>query len=115
MNDNQLIARRYFLNQCRIGLGGMALASLLSDGSGQVQATDQSAASDPLAVRSTHFPPKAKNVIFLFMAGGPSQFELFEPKEKLQELGGQQIPQSFVANKRFAFIKQDAKLLGCVR
>jgi hypothetical protein len=115
MNDNHLIARRYFLNQCRIGLGGMALASLLSEAGGQANAAERSTSGDPLAIRPTHFPPKAKNVIFLFMAGGPSQFELFEPKEKLQELGGQQIPQSFVANKRFAFIKQDAKLLGCVR
>src|SRR6266545_3410672 len=102
MNDRQLIARRYFLDQCRIGLGGMALASLLADGGAEVSAAESSAVSDPLAVRPPHFPPKAKNVIFLFMAGGPSQFELFEPKEKLQELSGQQIPQSFVANKRFA-------------
>ena len=109
------ITRRYFLQDCRVGLGGMALASLLTDGTGQAGAAERGASSDPLAVRPTHFAPKAKNVIFLFMAGGPSQFELFEPKEKLQELGGQQIPQSFVANKRFAFIKQDAKLLGCVR
>ncbi len=115
MSPSLDITRRHFLQDCRIGLGGMALASLLAEGNGQVSAAGSSAASDPLAVRPTHFPAKAKNVIFLFMAGGPSQFELFEPKEKLQELGGQQIPQSFVANKRFAFIKQDAKLLGCVR
>jgi hypothetical protein len=109
------ITRRHFLQDCRIGLGGMALASLLAEAGGQANASERSTSGDPLAVRPTHFPAKAKNVIFLFMAGGPSQFELFEPKEKLQELGGQQIPQSFVANKRFAFIKQDAKLLGCVR
>jgi hypothetical protein len=115
MSDSLDITRRHFLQDCRIGLGGMALASLLADGNGRATAAERSTSGDPLAVRPTHFPPKAKNVIFLFMAGGPSQFELFEPKEKLQELGGQQIPQSFVANKRFAFIKQDAKLLGCVR
>jgi len=109
------ITRRHFLQDCRIGLGGMALASLLAEGNGQAGAAERTAGGDPLAIRPTHFPAKAKNVIFLFMAGGPSQFELFEPKEKLQELGGQQIPQSFVANKRFAFIKQDSKLLGCVR
>jgi hypothetical protein len=109
------ITRRHFLQDCRIGLGGIALASLLAEGNSQASASERSVGGDPLALRPTHFPPKAKNVIFLFMAGGPSQFELFEPKEKLQELGGQQIPQSFVANKRFAFIKQDAKLLGCVR
>ncbi|MFN0017727.1 MAG: DUF1501 domain-containing protein [Pirellulaceae bacterium] len=115
MSPSMDITRRHFLQDCRIGLGGMALASLLAEGNGQAQAAERTVGGDPLAVRPTHFPAKAKNVIFLFMAGGPSQFELFEPKEKLQELGGQQIPQSFVANKRFAFIKQDAKLLGCVR
>jgi hypothetical protein len=115
MSDLLNITRRHFLQDCRIGLGGMALASLLAEAGGSASAAERSTSGDPLAIRPTHFPPKAKNVIFLFMAGGPSQFELFEPKEKLQELGGQQIPQSFVANKRFAFIKQDAKLLGCVR
>lgn len=109
------ITRRHFLQDCRIGLGGMALASLLAEDGSKVSAAERTTSGDPLAIRPTHFPPKAKNVIFLFMAGGPSQFELFEPKERLQELNGQQIPQSFVANKRFAFIKQDAKLLGCVR
>ena len=116
MSDLMNITRRHFLQDCRIGLGGMALASLLAEGSRQeLAAAERTPSSDPLAPLPTHFPPKAKNIIFMFMAGGPSQFELFEPKEKLQELGGQQIPQSFVANKRFAFIKQDAKLLGCAR
>lgn len=71
--------------------------------------------TDPLAVLPTHFTPRAKNVIFLFMAGGPSQLELFDPKPKLTELHGQVIPESYVANKRFAFIKRDAKLLGTNR
>src|SRR5262245_20386969 len=120
MNDYQLIARRYFLSQCRIGLGAMALGSLLAkDGLLKPAAAADSSlrtrASDPLAPQPTHFPPRAKNIIFMFMAGGPSQLELFEPKPKLQELTGQQIPESFVANKRFAFIKQDAKLMGTKR
>src|SRR5690606_1395451 len=68
-----------------------------------------------LAPRDGHFPPRAKNVIFLFMAGGPSQFELFTPKPKLNELSGKVIPESFVEGKRFAFIGRDAKLLGCER
>ncbi len=62
-----------------------------------------------------HFAAKAKSVIFLFMAGGPSQLELFDHKPKLNELDGQVIPASFVKNQRFAFIKQDAKLLGSRR
>jgi hypothetical protein len=85
---------RHFFQQCRVGLGAMALGSLLAgDGNAAESA-------DPLAARQPHFTPRAKNVIFLFMAGGPSQMDLFTPKPKLQELGGQVIPQSFVANKR---------------
>ncbi|HUG70981.1 MAG TPA: DUF1501 domain-containing protein, partial [Pirellulaceae bacterium] len=71
--------------------------------------------SDPFAPRQGHFPAKAKNVIFLFQAGGPSHLELFDYKPKLQELSGQVIPESYVENKRFAFIKKDAKLLGTAR
>ena len=69
-------------------------------------------ATDPLAARPPHFAPRAKNVIFLFMAGGPSQLELFDRKPKLQELDGQVIPESFVANKRFAFIKRRRQAAG---
>ncbi|MCA9207177.1 MAG: DUF1501 domain-containing protein, partial [Planctomycetales bacterium] len=69
----------------------------------------------PLAPHVVHQPAKARSVIFLFMAGGPSQLELFDPKPKLNELDGQVIPESYVANQRFAFIKKDAKLLGSRR
>jgi hypothetical protein len=106
-------ARRHFLRDCRVGLGAMALGSLLADEQGR--AAEPAAASDPLAPRPPHFAPKVKNVIFLFMAGGPSQLELFDPKPDLQKLDGQVIPESFVASKRFAFIKKDAKLLGSRR
>ena len=70
---------------------------------------------DPLAPKKPHFPAKAKAVIYLFMAGAPSQLELFEPKPELNALHGQKVPESFTAGKRFAFIKGDAKLLGSVR
>jgi hypothetical protein len=89
----------------------MALGSLLTDEKVSGAAGD----ADPMAPRKAHFPARAKSVIFLFMAGGPSQLELFDPKPELQELDGQIIPESFVANKRFAFIKKDAKLLGTKR
>src|SRR5262245_19788994 len=105
-----LAARRHFFQQCRVGIGAMALGSLIN--AEQASAADN---GDPLLARLPHFAPRAKSVIFLFMAGGPSQFELFTPKAKLQELDGQVIPQSFVANKRFAFIKGDAKLQGTKR
>src|SRR4029434_2319069 len=61
-------------------------------------------AQNPLTPKPPHFPPKAKSVIFLFMAGGPTQLELFDYKPKLQELNGQPIPQSYVEGKRFAFM-----------
>src|SRR5262249_39041867 len=96
--------------QCRVGIGAMALGSLLN-----AEPARGADSGDPLLTRLPHFAPRAKSVIFLFMAGGPSQFELFTPKAKLQELDGQVIPESFVANKRFAFIKGDAKLQGSKR
>jgi len=68
-----------------------------------------------LSLRPPHFPPKVKSVIYLFMAGGPSQLELFDYKPKLNQLEGKVIPPSYVENKRFAFLKKDAKLLGIRR
>src|SRR5690606_16696693 len=94
---------------CGIGVGALALSSLLREESGAATT------SEPLAARAPHFAPKAKRVIFLFMAGGPSQFELFDYKPKLQELSGQSAPESLVKNLRFAFISPNAKLLGTRR
>src|SRR4051794_22356499 len=91
--------RRQLFRDCGVGLGALALSSLLGDD----RATAASS-SDPLAPKPGHFAPKAKNVISLFMAGGPSQFELFDYKPKLQEYHGQPIPESFIAGKRFAFM-----------
>jgi hypothetical protein len=109
------ITRRHFFQDCKLGLGSLALAQMLADG--RMLAGDATAATDanPLAPRPTHYPAKAKSVIYLFMAGGPSQLELFDHKPKLQELDGQVVPPSVVENKRFAFLKPDAKLLGTRR
>ena len=98
--------RRHFFRDCGVGVGTMALGSLLARDS---NATER---KDPLTPRKPHFPAKAKAVIFLFMAGAPSQLELFEPKPELNKLNGQKVPESFTQGKRFAFIKGDAKLLG---
>ena len=57
-----------------------------------------------MAPKQPHFRPRAKNIIYLFMAGGPSQLELFDYKPKLVELNGQPIPESFIEGKRFAFM-----------
>ena len=107
-----LQTRRHFFSQCGVGLGAIALAGLFSE---QKLLADTNAAVSPLAPKPPHFAPKAKRVIYLFMAGGPSQLELFDYKPKLQELDGQVVPPDYVKNKRFAFIKGDAKLLGTRR
>eukprot|EP00456_Euglypha_rotunda_P074457 TRINITY_DN681_c0_g1_i8.p1 TRINITY_DN681_c0_g1~~TRINITY_DN681_c0_g1_i8.p1 ORF type:complete len:486 (+),score=116.74 TRINITY_DN681_c0_g1_i8:776-2233(+) len=109
----QEITRRHFFQDCRLGLGTMALGSLLA-GERSVHADAQPSGFSP-GSRGLHHEPKAKAVIFLFMAGGPSQLELFDDKPKLRELHGQVIPESYVKGKRFAFIKADAKLLGSAR
>ena len=113
LNDQLLLGqtRRHFFQDCGVGLGSMALGSLL--------AGDAPAVPGPFAPRKSHFTPKARSVIFLFMAGGPSQFELFEPKPELQKYHGKPIPDSFVEGKRFAFMntftKEKPKLLGVGR
>jgi hypothetical protein len=96
-----LQTRRHFFKDCAIGLGSMALASLLSDGRTWA---DQPHLGNPLAPRKPHFAPRAKAVIFLFMAGAPSQLELFDYKPELVRLDGQPIPDSFIKGKRFAFM-----------
>ena len=90
------LSRRHFLGRCSIGLGSMALASLTAQAAPTM--------TNPLAPKPTHHAAKAKNVIFLFMAGGPSQLDMFEHKPLLTELNGKPIPESFTEGKRFAFM-----------
>jgi hypothetical protein len=113
-NNQQLreLTRRHFFADCKIGLGAIGLASLLSE---NLLAAPSGRSENPLAPQQGHFPARAEHVIFLFMAGGPSALELFDYKPKLQELDGQVIPESYVAGKRFAFLKKDATLLGTRR
>ena len=110
-------SRRHFFRQCGVGLGKVALASLLADGRSFAGRSAQ--VPNPLAPRKPHFPAQVKSVIFLFMAGGPSQLELFDHKPKLAELNGEPIPPSFMEGKRFAFMgsftKEVPKLLGSRR
>jgi hypothetical protein len=105
MIPNTLVARRWFLQQCGISLGGIALVHLL--GSQSRAATD-----DPLAPKAPHFAPKAKRVIFLFMAGAPSHLELFDYKPKLAQLDGQLPPADLIKGYRAAFINPNSRLLG---
>jgi hypothetical protein len=106
--------RRHFFCQCGTGIGVMALASLLRDGD-IFAANADPAVINPLAPKPPHFAPKAKQIIYLFMAGAPSQLDLFDYKPRLKELQGQPIPASVVGDQRYAFIKRDAKLLGTPR
>lgn len=101
-------SRRSVLRNSCCGFGGLALASLMHDE--QVRAE----ASAPFARHLAHGQPKARSVIFLFMAGGPSQLETFDPKPLLNKLHGQQRPAEF-GEAKYQFIKNDARLLGCRR
>src|SRR6202140_2552575 len=98
--DPMQIARRWFLQQCGVGLGAMALSQLLR------------ASENPLAPKKPHFPPTAKNVIFLFMAGAPSHLELFDYKPQLAKFDGTLPPADLIKGYRAAFINPSSKLLG---
>ena len=95
------ITRRHFFRQAGTGVGMAALAALLGD--------EAALAAAPPA---PHFPAKAKRVIYLFMAGAPSQIDLFDNKPKLVQYNGQSIPEEIIKGERFAFIKGTPKLLG---
>src|SRR3989441_2512064 len=94
------IARRWFLSQCRVGLGAIALRDLLAQ------------TPDPLAAKQPAFAPKAKRVIFLFMAGAPSHLELFDYKPQLAKFDGTLPPADLLKGYRAAFINPSSKLLG---
>lgn len=107
----QFLTRRWFFRQCGVGLGSMALASLLP-ASGQAAVPGVSAPTNPMAPRQPHFKPRAKRVIFLFMAGAPSHLELFDNKPELAKWSGKLPPAEMLKGYRAAFISPDATLLG---
>jgi len=113
------LARRDFLHHCGLGLGSIGLSALMAaDGAMAANPSVEAGSSSPphpLQPKPPHFPAKAKAVIQLFMAGGPSQLDLFDDKPKLKELSGQVVPKSYTNGKRFAFLKPDSKLLGTHR
>jgi hypothetical protein len=109
------VTRRWFLRDCGVGLGKMALASLLARSmGGRALGAAASAAAKPnlLAPKAPHFPGKAKAVIHLFMAGAPSQLDLFDYKPELKKLEGNPLPPSVIKGQRYAFIRPDAAVLG---
>jgi len=95
--------RRHFFGQAGFGIGAAALTSLLNP---------SLFADTAMAPKRPHFPAKCKNVIFLFMAGGPSQLDLFDYKPALTKFDGQPCPEDLIKGERFAFIKGVPKLLG---
>ena len=106
MNRDQTAARRWFLQQCGVGLGGVALHTLL-------QRESLAAGNDgPLAPKAAHFPGKAKRVIYLFQAGAPSHLELFDYKPQLTKHNGELPPAELLQNYRAAFINPNSALLG---
>ena len=102
--------RREFLCDAFCGFGALAYAALLH------QEEARAASINPLAPKRPHMPDKARarSVIFLFMAGGPSHIETFDPKPLLNKLSGQKRPESF-GEAKYQFISPDAKLLGTRR
>jgi hypothetical protein len=102
------VTRRHFFHDCGIGVGKIALAGLLAGSLGRRAA----AAAGPLAAKPPHFPGRARAVIQLFMAGAPSQLELFDHKPKLAAIEGKPIPPEVIGGQRYAFIRPDAAVLG---
>lgn len=107
--------RRQFLKSCALGLGGLAMGSFLTacgNGPNPPLHTTEFDPMHPLAPKIPHFAPKAKSVIYLHMAGAPSQLELFDYKPELAKLDGQDCPPSLLEGKKFAFIRGVPKMLG---
>lgn len=108
------ITRRHFFGQSGIALGRVALASLLA---GEAAANSGAAygatgAINPVTNRPAHYAPRARRVIYLFMAGAPSQLDMFDYKPELARHDGQPIPAEIVRGQRYAFIRRDARLLA---
>jgi uncharacterized protein (DUF1501 family) len=106
----QSVTRRHFFGECGVGVGKMALATLLA---GSTTARRAQAANSEIQIpKAPHFAPKAKAVIHLFMSGAPSQLDLFDYKPKLAKLEGSPLPPEVIGGQRYAFIRPDAAVLG---
>lgn len=103
----QHLTRRWFLQECGIGMAGIAASSLLA-----TENRASAATANPLAPRPTHFPAKAKRVIYIFQAGAPSHLELFDYKPELAKRNGQLPPAELLKGYRAAFINPNSALLG---
>jgi len=108
----QIRTRRHFFRNCGLGIGKIALASLLADAAATTAGADTSSIPRPTSRQPTHFLAKVKRIIYIFMAGAPSQLELFRHKPKLKDLEGKPLPPSVIKGQRYAFIQPDAAVLG---
>lgn len=106
--------RRHFLKESAMGLGALALGSLFGACNTNKQESSQLVfdPAHPLMPKLPHFAAKAKSVIYLHMAGAPSQLELFDYKPELMKMDGQDCPPSLLEGKKFAFIRGVPKMLG---
>lgn len=96
--EHLALTRREFLNKCGMGMGSLGLASML--GGLFKPGAQASTMVNPLAARAPHFPAKAKHVIHLFMNGGPSQVDTFDPKPALERYAGQTLPMEYLKTER---------------
>jgi hypothetical protein len=108
--DPTQVSRRWFFEQCGVGLGGMALGQLLSDSA--LAASVSPTSTDPLAPKKPHYPGKTKSIIYLFMAGAPSHLEMFDYKPQLAKFDGTLPPPELLKGYRAAFINPSSTLLG---
>src|SRR6185369_609999 len=106
------LRRRDFLRKTGCGIGTIALASLLAE---EGRTADSAPQLNPFEPRPPHFPAKAKNVIFLYMEGAPSQLDLFDPKPELTRWHGKPLPPSLSKDLKLAFIKPTATILASPR
>ena len=101
--------RRWFFGECGVGLAGIAASSLLGK---EARSESRSAEANPLATKQSHFPAKAKRVIYMFQAGAPSHLELFDYKPELTKRDGKLPPKELLAGYRAAFINPNSAFLG---
>lgn len=104
------LRRRWFLQECGIGLAGIAATSLVANE--RAYALDSAPSKSPMAPKAPHFPAKAKRVIYMFQAGAPSQLELYDHKPELSKRDGQLPPAELLRGYRAAFINPNSALLG---
>jgi len=107
-DEKRNAGRRQFFTSAASGLGGVALSSMLQR---DAQAASNADVNDIQAVRNLHFAPRAKSCIFIFLEGGPSQVDMFDPKPILNQRHGERMPDSILKDAEFAFIEKDKAVL----